>query len=73
MLSAGIQKGENPPRNSFWEIAILLYCFRSFDFKDNQQWQNYKLNLEFPAGADEEKLLQRVQAKWYQREIVSFS
>ncbi|KAK9809760.1 hypothetical protein WJX73_003583 [Symbiochloris irregularis] len=46
-----------------------LQRFREFDFENHAGWRSYRAKLEIPAGTQVDQTLQKLKARWYQREI----
>ena len=49
----------------------LTCCCRNYDFASDGRWNSYRAGIEIPIGRDEEPILQKYRAKWYQREVVN--
>lgn len=51
----------------YFKSLTLLPCCRTFDWGGDARWQAHQRTLEIP----DPKMLQRAQARWYKRQIVS--
>jgi len=52
------------------EVKLYNFC-RDYDFAADDRWNRYRGGIEIPPGRNEEAILQKYKAKWYQREVVS--
>ncbi|KAL3155350.1 hypothetical protein ABBQ38_010911 [Trebouxia sp. C0009 RCD-2024] len=43
--------------------------FWSYDFASDERWNRYCAGIEIPPGRDEDSILHKYKAKWYQREV----
>jgi hypothetical protein len=50
-------------------VPITICACRNFDWDGDARWQAHQHSLEVPDPA----MMQRAKARWYKREIVSFT